>query len=174
MTPEQETFTALYRETYSTIYGYIYRRVPPEDVADLVAETYLTAWRRRRLLPVEPLRWLLVTARNVVMTARRRAGTRAAIEAAVLRARTDGVEDPDVTDRIALWTALARLGDRDREVLMLTCWDGVTAREGAAVLGCSVSAFQMRLHRARQRLETELAGVEVDVEKGEAHERATR
>jgi hypothetical protein len=44
--------------------------------------------------------------------------------------------------------------ERDQEVLRLAAWEQVTMAEGAAVLGCSASAFRMRLHRARARLAT--------------------
>jgi RNA polymerase sigma-70 factor (ECF subfamily) len=39
---------------------------------------------------------------------------------------------------------------------MLTAWEGLDARDAAAVLGCSTAAFHTRLHRARTRLQAEL------------------
>lgn len=48
--------------------------------------------------------------------------------------------------------AMARLSDRDREVLMLAAWEQLAPAEIAAVLGCSRSAANVRLHRARKRL----------------------
>jgi RNA polymerase sigma-70 factor (ECF subfamily) len=44
------------------------------------------------------------------------------------------------------------LGERDREALMLVAWDGLDHRDAATVMGCSTSAFTVRLHRARRRL----------------------
>ena len=45
----------------------------------------------------------------------------------------------------------------DREVLRLIAWEGLESREAAAVFGCSYGAFRVRLHRARRRLEKQLA-----------------
>ena len=60
-------------------------------------------------------------------------------------------------DRAEALTALAGLKDDDREALLLTAWDGLSADQAAAVLGCSKAAFQVRLHRARRRLDLRLA-----------------
>jgi RNA polymerase sigma-70 factor, ECF subfamily len=51
------------------------RRVAPSDAEDVVAETFLVAWRRLESLPIEPLPWLLGIARKVIAT-RRRGNTR--------------------------------------------------------------------------------------------------
>ncbi len=48
--------------------------------------------------------------------------------------------------------ALARLGERDQEVLRLAAWEGLDPSRAAAVLGCSRGALAGRLRRARRRL----------------------
>jgi RNA polymerase sigma-70 factor (ECF subfamily) len=48
--------------------------------------------------------------------------------------------------------ALAELHADEREVLMLTAWEELSSPEAAAVLGCSPTAYRIRLHRARLRL----------------------
>ena len=46
-TGQEEQFRVLYQQTFSRITGLVTRRSrSPEDAADAVAETYLTAWRR--------------------------------------------------------------------------------------------------------------------------------
>jgi RNA polymerase sigma-70 factor (ECF subfamily) len=52
----------------------------------------------------------------------------------------------------AVGRAFASLSRRDQEILRLAAWEHLSNAEGAAVLGCSVSAYRMRLHRARIRL----------------------
>jgi RNA polymerase sigma-70 factor (ECF subfamily) len=47
--------------------------------------------------------------------------------------------------------ALDRLGARDREVLLLAEWEGLSAAEIASVLGCLTVTARGRLHRARAR-----------------------
>ncbi len=52
--------------------------------------------------------------------------------------------------------ALARLPRPDREALLLVALGQVSGAEAATVLGLSVSALKMRVHRARKRLTAEL------------------
>jgi RNA polymerase sigma-70 factor (ECF subfamily) len=49
--------------------------------------------------------------------------------------------------------ALRSLRPFDQEVLRLAAWEGLEAADAAIVLGCNVSAYRVRLHRARRRLE---------------------
>lgn len=48
--------------------------------------------------------------------------------------------------------ALEQLSDVHREALLLTSWEGLSSADAAAVMACSVSAFKVRLMRARRRL----------------------
>jgi RNA polymerase sigma-70 factor (ECF subfamily) len=50
--------------------------------------------------------------------------------------------------------ALERLPGRDREALLLVAAGELALEEGARLLGISKSALKMRLHRARQRLQS--------------------
>ena len=43
---------------------------------------------------------------------------------------------------------------------MLVAWDGLDHRDAATVVGCSTSAFTVRVHRARRRLARQLGGDE--------------
>lgn len=58
-------------------------------------------------------------------------------------------------------TALSRLADRDAEILLLKYTEDWSYQQIAESLGISQSAVQARLHRARQRLRSELASLEV-------------
>ncbi|MGD0197608.1 MAG: sigma-70 family RNA polymerase sigma factor [Solirubrobacteraceae bacterium] len=132
---------------------YAARRVAGEAAQDVVSETFLVAWRRFGELDGAPLPWLLGIARRVAAN-QRRAGARR--DALVQRLGPAPVSEPRVEDE-RLAVALAALGERDREALLLVVWDGLDHREAALVLGCSTGAFTVRLHRARQRLARELA-----------------
>lgn len=57
--------------------------------------------------------------------------------------------------------ALARLSPRDAEILLLKYSEQWTYQQIAARIGVSHSAVEARLHRARQRLRSELAVLEV-------------
>ncbi len=78
---DAEEFAELYRTCAGDVFGYLRRRAAV-DVEDLVAETFTTAWRRRREMPPPLLRrpWLFGVARTLLLAPRR---TRAATAAAV-------------------------------------------------------------------------------------------
>lgn len=52
---------------------------------------------------------------------------------------------------------VATLPERDREILTLTAWEGLTPKEVAAVVGIPTNLVRVRLHRARARLAGRLA-----------------
>jgi RNA polymerase sigma-70 factor (ECF subfamily) len=62
----------------------------------------------------------------------------------------DRVDSERTMARIA--AALADLPERDREVIALVVWSGLSYEEAARVLGCPVGTVRSRLARARSRL----------------------
>lgn len=155
-------FERLFRETRGDLLAYALRRsATPEDAADVVAETYLIAWRRLERVPNgdQARLWLFGVARNVLRKGirRRQAGNRL-MERLADELRRSGALRPAAEDeRIAeVRSALARLPARDRELLTLTAWEGLTPGEIAAVTGMSANIVRVRLHRARNRLKSEL------------------
>ena len=150
----EERFSALFRRHYDDVLRYALRRTEPDGAADAAAEVFLVAWRRMDDVPAEPLPWLIGTARKVLANQRR---SRQRVVRLQLRLSAEPLPaGRDVADPVGLdprWAAaLLALSPNDQEVLALVAWDGLTARQAAASLGCSVSAFTMRLHRARRRL----------------------
>ena len=150
--PSAARFEALYRACYQDLLGYALRRVErPESAADVVADTFLIAWRRIDEIPDEQARpWLFGVARNV-MANHQRADRRRADLGARLRQELTGSTtiEPSVPPEIA--HAFRALPEGDREVLRLVAWEGLTADDLAVALGCSVNAARIRLHRARRR-----------------------
>lgn len=155
-------FARMRAGTVDRVTAYARSRVLPEEAADVVAETYLIAWRRFPQVPSKPLPWLLVVARNTMSEQRRAAARNLALVAEIerlhdLRTPADPDVGAEVTERLAVLAALDSLSPPDRELLMLTVWDGLSTRQTATVLGCSPTAAAVRLHRARTRLTSAMA-----------------
>jgi RNA polymerase sigma-70 factor (ECF subfamily) len=155
-------FRVLYREHYATVCRYLAARTDREHVEDVAAETFLVAWRRQAELPEHLVPWLLNVAAKCLANHRRsraRADALAERLASVPPLRAAGIECELARDarRRALVTALAELGDGDRELLLLRHWDGLAPREIAVVLGLGPVVARARLHRAGRRLERALA-----------------
>ena len=162
-TEHEDRFRRVYAADFASLLAYALRRVAhPEDAADVVAETFLVAWRRRCDLPPdgEARLWLFGVARRVLAN-HHRGGVRRQRLGERLRQRISAVigGDPggEVPERLAVRAALARLGELDREVLLLTVWEGMEPREAAEVLRVSPAVVRTRLSRARARLR-ELVG----------------
>lgn len=141
---------ALHAEHFTRVYRYIAYRINDQARAEeLAADVFRIAWEKR--LDEQPgIGWLIATARNVLgneYKGRRR--REQLMERLVDEARIQGTVDDD-GQRAAVAKVLARLKDRDREILMLSYWDDLTTVELAESLECSPSAAAVRLHRARK------------------------
>lgn len=132
------------------VYRYFVRRAPAQDADDLTAEVFEIAWRRRDDVPeAHILPWLYRTAGFVLANHRRRA------KALPLHLVTEPLDEDHahrIADRDELSRALAGLSDRDRDVLLLHAWEGLTGDELADALGVSRSGAHTALSRARARL----------------------
>ena len=149
-----QEFTALYADNHRRVHAYVVARAGRSLADEVVAETFLVAWRRFAQMPGgAALPWLLGVARNVIRERYRDEGRQRAVAAEMLAWAADTPDVADgVAERSALLTALAGLSENDREVLTLIAWDGLSPRAAAQVVNCSTPAFLVRLHRARTRL----------------------
>lgn len=153
-TTGRERLEAVFREHYEAVLAYARRRAPTSVADDAAAETFAIAWRKADKIPREPLPWLLGIARRVLATQRRASERRERLS--IRLARNLDAAAPDDQLGEALGAALNALPDRDRELLLLVAWEGLTPKEAAAVVGVSPAAVYVRLHRARRRLRTAL------------------
>jgi RNA polymerase sigma-70 factor (ECF subfamily) len=111
-------FTDVYRAHYEDVLRFVRRRAHPMNVDDIVGETFLAAWRRRRELPENPRPWLFGAARNVMLNANRGMRRQAALVVHIQQAAaTADVDDPAVDataevdsriDLVAAWRSLPR------------------------------------------------------------------
>ncbi|MFC4604435.1 RNA polymerase sigma factor [Rhodococcus kronopolitis] len=151
-------FTALWDDYAGRVFAYACRHVDHHTAQEVVSEAFLVAWRRLSEVPDQALPWLLVVARNTVANHRRGDRRRDALTEKISRieqvAGSAPGADVAVTDRAEVLASLATLTAVEREALLLTAWDGLTATEAARVVGCSVPAMHVRLYRARRRLQS--------------------
>lgn len=128
------------------------RRVGPDAADDVVSEVFVTAWRRRRDVPDEPLAWLFQTARNRVMHHQRSSGRRASLRVAVqLSMQPAPAPSAEDQTRILVEAILDELPATEAEILRLTVWEQLTPSEVAVVLAITPGAARTRLMRARPR-----------------------
>jgi RNA polymerase sigma-70 factor (ECF subfamily) len=165
---DPEQFAELYDRHAAVIHRYVSRRLGDEMADDVVAETFLAAfrWRQRYDLGRANARpWLYGIAANMIGRHRR-----AEIRRLRTLARTgadpvaEGHADR-VDSRLAaaavqrqLIEALAGLAAGDREVLLLIAWADLSYEETATALGIPLGTVRSRLNRARKKVREALGG----------------
>jgi RNA polymerase sigma factor (sigma-70 family) len=149
-------FARLYERCDGPLRDYCRRRVDADAVDDVVADTFLTAWRCLDQVPEgdAALLWMYGVAYRAIghqwrSSARRR---RLHDRLRVLDPRpVSGVDElVGVSDERLVLVTLDRLGSTDAEVLRLVAWEQLSLAEVAAVLAIEPSATRQRLHRARR------------------------
>ena len=157
--PEAATFAYMYQTFHRHVYAYCRRRVDADSVDDLVADVFLTAWRRIDNAPTdhEALAWLyrisyLAASNHWRGTSRRKRLTQ--------KLESIGIQPmPLVQDQVVVReqvreviAAAQRLRSKDLEILRLSIWEQLSLDEIAIVLGINSNAAKQRLHRARNNL----------------------
>lgn len=152
-------FRSLFGSYGSDMVAYCsWRAGSPSDAQDAVAEVFLAAWRRLDELPEGDAArvWLYATARRVIANQRRSSRRRIALDErlAIEAASVSKERPPPDDEEMLVWEALRCLALRDREVLLLAEWEGLSPAQIATVLGCGMVTARGRLHRARRRFRT--------------------
>lgn len=150
-------FDALYRAHRARVRTLASARVAADEVDDVVAIAFATAWRRRADLPrtrPELERWLLWTTELAARNVRRARRRRRALDQHL----GDQPEPPPSAEPDEPWLspelerALERLAPEDRALIVATVLEGRPTAEVARSLGLTPDAARTRLSRARARL----------------------
>ncbi|WP_231509887.1 RNA polymerase sigma factor [Streptosporangium roseum] len=168
--PDQslDDFSAVFDTYFSEIHRYVTQRLGPGPAEDVVAEAFLTAFRKRaRYDPAKAgvRTWLYGIVTNLIHKHRR-------TEVRTLRAvdrHGPPADAPSHEERVAaqvsaeslrpaLAEAIARLGRGERDVLLLSALAGLSHEEIAAALGISYGTVGSRLSRARAKIRVAMGG----------------
>jgi RNA polymerase sigma factor (sigma-70 family) len=176
---EPEQFTVLFRRHAPHIQRYVVRRLGPDVADDIVAETFLLAFRQRNrydLARSDARPWLYGIATNLIGR-HRRAEIR--LYRALARTGADPVTEPftdRVDDRVSadhasrqLATALARLSADLRDTILLAAWSDLSYEEIAVALGVPTGTVRSRLSRARTKLRQTLGDTDPSALAEESH-----
>lgn len=157
MSEKNEEFARLVATHRHALLRYATRRLDDHATAeDLVAETFVVAWRRFETLPrrEEELFWLYGIGGRVLSNIVRGRQRSMRLESRLAFERES--DDLDARygeqDIESLMVALGALSADERELIQLVYWERLSYREMGIVLGCSEKAAGIRLSRARSRL----------------------
>jgi RNA polymerase sigma-70 factor (ECF subfamily) len=148
---DEAEFSAFYLATWDPLWRYV-RRSAIDDAAtdDVVQEAFVRLVATRRDLSGDHARRYVYAIATNLLRDRARSS-----------ARERGTESPepsaepaDMVERIGIETQLAKLSQRDRQILWLAHVDGYDRRSIAKILNLTVLSVGPLLFRARQRLRT--------------------
>jgi RNA polymerase sigma factor (sigma-70 family) len=167
---DPELFTAIFDRYADEILRYVHARLGPDLAQDVMAETFLAAFRYRGRYDRaqgDARPWLYGIAIRQIGKHRRAEARRIRLLKSALTAQEQAAEDfgERAAERVTaerlgprLATVLAGLSRQDRELLLLVAWAGLSYTEAAAATSSTVSAVKARLHRIRVRTRRELGG----------------
>lgn len=147
-------FETLYRESRDDLYAYVAGLLRNHAAAEEVtSQAFERAWRKRRQLNPErgtPRTWLFGIARNAALDELRRRSRVAGmpVEPTASEADPAGL----AAGRADVQRALGSLNDRERELIALKYFAGLSNVEIAAVTGTSESNAGTRVHRVLEKL----------------------
>ena len=163
---EPELFSLLFRRHATGVGRYAARRLGPNLAEDIVAETFLVAFRQRDRYDQarrDARPWLYGIAGNLI---RRHHRDEVRQLQALARTGVDSVAE-SFTERAdarlaagaasrAVAAALAELDSDQRDVVLLITWADLTYDQVAEALGIPEGTVRSRMNRARSRLRAAL------------------
>ena len=157
-------FAELYRRYVDDVHRYLMVKSGPQEAEDLVAETFLAAFRGARSYrgsgPVKA--WLIGIARRKAIDALRARRPVEPLNAALAMADPLRTEDVAIerSELARVAVALRRIGSERAEALRLRYFAGLDCDEIAALMDRSAAAVKMLVHRGLRELRLELEGEE--------------
>jgi RNA polymerase sigma-70 factor (ECF subfamily) len=145
----EQRFLAAHAASHDRIYRYFRRRTEVAATAeDLSAEVFRIVWEKSGHGDDLSTIVLFGVAKNVLRNHDRSVSRSAGLIGAL---RLERVYETSA-EGSAVLDGIDGLDPKEREVLLLTYWDGLTAVELSQLLNISAAAVRMRLHRARKEL----------------------
>jgi RNA polymerase sigma-70 factor, ECF subfamily len=155
-------FETVYQTELPRIYNFFRYRLGDDQVAeDLTAETFEKAWKNRERYREDLASfstWLFIIARRIAADHFRKRRPTVPLEEAEQLSYEQTLEEESQgrAEFAQLSAALARLAERERELVALKYGAGLTNRAIARISGLSESNVSTILHRLTRQLRAEL------------------
>lgn len=166
----QLEYERLYRAHAQAVYAYCLRRTTTDEAKDATADVFVVAWRRFDVMPKGDgaLPWLYTVAKNVLSDKQRSARRRDRLFVKAVSDFEAVVPGPEAqivrrSEHEAVVSALGRLPEKDREMILLVEWEGLSREKVAEMMYLSRSAIDKRMSRAYERLAKSLGARSQDV-----------
>lgn len=181
----EQSFATLFDRHRTRVFRKAYSRVRSvSDAEDIVAVVFLEAWRNRkrvRIVDGSILPWLLAVTTNVTLNNERSSRRYRRLLAKLPRVEDEPDHATEVVDRLdrdsraeSISAALRRLSQVERVVVDLCIIDELPLSTAAAVLDLPLGTVKSRLHRAKERLRTDLGQPDIPFQQAPTPRAETR
>lgn len=160
---DREALETLYLSTEKSVYALILSIVKnPHDAQDIMQDTYLKIRAGAHLYRPQgkPLAWIFTIAKNLSLMHLRRKQHFAEVSSDELENSSNLAVVMDADDRLVLATLLNRLGEEERQIVLLHAVSGMKHREMASALGIPLSTVLSKYTRALKKLKKYLSDEE--------------
>ncbi len=151
---DRSALAALYERYREAVFGFALSSLRDRDLAeDALQETFLQVWTAAQRYIVRgkcPVTWLLGITKNVARTLRRKQLTLLDEDAPEIPETLDRYLE--VENRMVTRTVLGKLGEPDREIVMLHAVAGLKHREIAQMLELPLSTVLSKYNRSLKKL----------------------
>ncbi len=160
---DEQAVTRLITLFKGLVFTVIYRMVNDYHISeDLTQDTFVKAFLHIKKVKNEKhfRAWICTIARNLVRDHFRREKRHPTVSLDEIGEQTGQSGLETTRKRMIIQDALARLSERDRMLLTLAYYQGMSLAEVGAVMKLKEKNVKVCLHRARKRLRKELRGYE--------------
>lgn len=160
-TGDKDAFGQLYREYFLKIYRFIYSSIRNRELSeDLTQNTFLKCWRSFSTYSSARASfqtYLFAIARNLLIDWFRKK-KEVSLEAIAEQPSRESVEDEAVKheEKIIVWSALFRLKELDRQLVILRYFEELSFADIAMIVGKREGAVRVHTHRILKELKKEL------------------
>ena len=143
---------ALYRQHAPDVYRYaLYLSGQHAEAEDITSETFARVWTSPTPIVMATVKGYLFTiARHLYLRGLRCSSRHDALDDELHDPRADPEQDAESSERLRVTIAgLQKLPELSRSAVLMHAVDGMAYEEIARVLGLTVAAVKVRIHRAR-------------------------
>jgi RNA polymerase sigma-70 factor, ECF subfamily len=153
---DRDSFARLYDLYAPLVHGILLARVPRAEVADLVQDIFLQAFKKLHTLRDAAAfgPWIAMIARNRAVDFHRRSKETVEIDDEVRGSNTQDSRAAEILELIR------NLPEAYRETLVLRLVEGMTGPEIAARTGLTAASVRVNLHRGMKQLREQLGFME--------------
>ncbi len=148
-------FSSLYKKHAPDVYRFaLYLSGERGEAEDITSETFVRAWTSPGPIEMATVKsYLFTIARNLFLQGLRKKSRHVALDDELRDPQAGPYAQAEQKEKLhSVMTELQRLPEASRSALLMRAVDGMAYEEIAQVLGISLAAVKVKIHRARLAL----------------------